>query len=86
MYDGTVIDEHQFTVLGGDMEAIRVRLSERFVAGSTLQDAVKIAHHALSSVDSAINSSELEVAVLTRNSSRRCFARLSESTITQFLV
>jgi len=86
MYDGTVIDEHQFTVLGGDMEAIRVRLSERFVAGSTLQDAVKIAHHALSSVDSAINSSELEVAVLTRNSSRRCFTRLSESTITQFLV
>jgi len=86
MYDGTVIDEHQFTVLGGDMEAIRVRLSERFVAGSTLQNAVKIAHHALSSVDSAINSSELEVAVLTRNSSRRCFSRLSESTITQFLV
>jgi proteasome alpha subunit len=86
MYDGTVIDEHQFTVLGGDMEAIRVRLSERFVAGSTLQNAVKIAHHALSSVDSVINSSELEVAVLTRNSSRRCFTRLSESTITQFLV
>jgi proteasome alpha subunit len=86
MYDGTVIDEHQFTVLGGDMEAIRVRLSERFVAGSTLQNAVKIAHHALSNVDSAINSSELEVAVLTRNSSRRCFTRLSESTITQFLV
>jgi proteasome alpha subunit len=86
MYDGTVIDEHQFTVLGGDMEAIRVRLSERFVAGSTLQNAVKIAHHALSSVDSAINSSDLEVAVLTRNSSRRCFTRLSEYTITQFLV
>jgi proteasome alpha subunit len=86
MYDGTVIDEHQFTVVGGDMEAIRVRLSERFVAGSTLQNAVKIAHHALSSVDSVINSSELEVAVLTRNSSRRCFTRLSESTITQFLV
>ena len=86
MYDGTVIDEHRFTVLGGDMDAIRGRLSERFVAGSTIQNAVKIAHHALSSVDSSINSSELEVAVLTRNSSRRCFDRLSEDTIAQYLV
>ena len=86
MYDGTVIDEHRFTVLGGDMDAIRGRLSERFVAGSTIQNAVKIAHHALSLVDSSINSSELEVAVLTRNSSRRCFDRLSEDTIAQYLV
>ena len=86
MYDGTVIDEHRFTVLGGDMDAIRGRLSERFVAGSTIQNAVKIAHHALSSVDSSINSSELEVAVLTRNSSRRCFDRLSEDTIAHYLV
>jgi proteasome alpha subunit len=86
MYDGTVIDEHQFTVLGGDMETIRGRMAERFVAGSNLQDAVKYAHQALSTTDLPINSSELEVAVLTRSSTRRCFSRLSEATITQYLV
>ena len=86
MYDGTVIDEHQFTVLGGDMETIRGRMAELFVAGSNLQDAVKFAHQALSTTDLPINSSELEVAVLTRSSTRRCFSRLSEATITQYLV
>ena len=86
MYDGTVIDEHQFTVLGGDMEAIRGRMTERFIPGSSLQDAVKFAHQALSIGDTPISSSELEVAVLSRNSSRRCFTRLSESSITQYLI
>ena len=86
MYDGTVVDEHQFTVLGGDMETIRGRMAERFVAGSTLRDAVRCAHQALSPLDTPINSSELEVAVLARDKSRRCFQRLSESTITQYLV
>ena len=86
MYDGTVVDEHQFTVLGGDMETIRGRMAERFVAGSNLQDAVKFAHQALSTTDLPIISSELEVAVLTRNNTRRCFSRLGEATITQYLV
>jgi proteasome alpha subunit len=86
MYDGTVVDEHQFTVLGGDMETIRGRMAERFIAGSSLQDAVKFAHQALSTTDLPINSSELEVAVLTRNNTRRCFSRLGEATITQYLV
>jgi proteasome alpha subunit len=86
MYDGTVIDEHQFTALGGDMETIRGRMAERFIPGSSLQDAVKFAHQALSIGDTPIISSELEVAVLSRNSSRRCFTRLSESSITQYLI
>ena len=85
MYDGTVIDEHQFTVLGGDMEAIRTRLVERFVPQASLQDAVKFAHQALSLNDQQIDSSELEVAVLVRNNSRRCFSRLSDATIIQYL-
>jgi len=86
MYDGTVVDEHQFTVLGGDMETIRGRMAERFVAGSTLRDAVRCAHQALSPLDTPIKDSEFEVAVLARDKSRRCFQRLSESTITQYLV
>ena len=68
------------------METIRGRMAERFVAGSNLQDAVKFAHQALSTTDLPINSSELEVAVLTRNNTRRCFSRLGEATITQYLV
>jgi proteasome alpha subunit len=86
MYDGTVIDEHQYTVLGGDMETIRGRMAERFIAGSSLRDAVRFAHQALSAVDAPIEASELEVAVLARDNSRRCFLRLGESTITEYLV
>ncbi len=85
MYDGTVIDEHRFTVLGGDMEAIRSRLVEIFVPDSSLQDAVKFAHQALSIGNTPISSTELEVAVLVRNVARRCFSRLNETTISQFL-
>lgn len=85
MYDGTVIDEHRFTVLGGDMEAIRNRLAKSFIPDSSLQDAVKFAHQALSVGDTQIGSTELEVAVLLRNGARRCFSRLNESTLTEFL-
>ena len=76
--------------LGGDhykWRALRTNgVAERFVTGSTLRDAVRCAHQALSPSDAPINSSELEVAVLARDNSRRCFQRLSESTITQYLV
>ena len=67
------------------MEAIRTRLVERFVPQASLQDAVKFAHQALSLNDQLIESSELEVAVLVRDNFRRCFSRLSETTIIQYL-
>src|SRR6478735_3885860 len=43
LYDGTVMDERSFTVLGGDAEAIAGRLRESFAADLALDAAVRIA-------------------------------------------
>ena len=81
LYDGTVIDEQQYSVLGGDADAIQVRLRERFTAGMGLTDAVKSAVYALSTGEKTVDSGDVEVAVLRRNGDRRCFYRVPDSAI-----
>ena len=43
LYDGTVMDERRFSVLGGDAEAITARLGDGFAEGLDLAAAVKAA-------------------------------------------
>jgi proteasome alpha subunit len=81
LYDGTVIDERHYSVLGGDADAIHVRLADRFVPGMDLQSAVKLAVHALSREDKSVDAGDVEVAVLRRNGDRRCFHRVADSEI-----
>lgn len=83
LYDGTVIDEQMYSVLGGDADAIQVRLKEQFVPGMNLTAAVKSAVHALSTGDKTVDSGDVEVAVLRRNGDRRCFSRVPESAIAE---
>lgn len=85
MYDGTVLDEQRFCVLGGDAESIRERLSSGFTENGTLSDALKIARSALRGTDQELPVSELEVAVLERNGKRRCFTRLNDDAVTRLL-
>lgn len=85
MYDGTVIDERRFCAIGGDAEAIRGRLDERYRPGAALEDAVKAAVESLESSDRRISHVELEVAVLRRDGDRRCFRRVEPGSIAQFL-
>lgn len=89
MYDGTVLDEQHFTVLGGDMETVRTRLAEKFVPEASLSDAIKFAQFALCDPEAPIEptrSIDLEVALLVRNSTRRCFKRLTTSMVISHLV
>ena len=81
LYDGTVLDEKGFCVLGGDSESVLERLRGTFKSEMTLKDALKSAIAALSSGDRKLSHEELEVAVLERNGRRRCFRRIEDSEI-----
>ena len=81
LYDGTVLDEHNFCVLGGDSEAVITRLGSSFKNDLPLKDAVKVATDVLAGPDRKLSHDELEVAVLERNGRRRCFRRLSDSDV-----
>jgi proteasome alpha subunit len=81
LYDGTVLDEKGFCVLGGDSESVLERLRGTFKGEMTLKDALKSAIAALSGADRKLSHDELEVAVLERNGRRRCFRRIEDSEI-----
>jgi proteasome alpha subunit len=81
LYDGTVMDERMYSVLGGDAEAINARLEAAFTEGMTLQAAVHAATAALSGPDRTLGADDLEVAVLARSNGRRCFRRLSDDDV-----
>lgn len=76
LYDGSVVDEARFSVLGGEAEAITGRLEETFEAGMSLEAAVRAAVDALSGPERTLTSGDLEVAVLARGNGRRKFARV----------
>jgi proteasome alpha subunit len=85
LYDGTVMDEQRFSVLGGDAEAIGTRLSATWTPAMSLAAAVTAARTALSGPDRTLNTPDLEVAVLGRSNGRRCFRRLSDAEVTAVL-
>src|SRR5260221_2779797 len=51
LYDGTVVDEEGFTVLGGEAETVNERLKNAYQANATLVDALKAAVGALGGPD-----------------------------------
>ena len=85
LYDGTVVDERRYTVLGGDAEAIGARMKESFVDGQSLAAAVQEATKALSGTERTLTANDLEVALLSRSNGRRCFRRLSDETVAEAL-
>ncbi|HEY4409614.1 MAG TPA: proteasome subunit alpha [Acidimicrobiia bacterium] len=86
LYDGTVMDEHRFTVLGGQAEAITDALKAEFSAGLDLGAAIRLGVKALGSPDSRdIAADQLEVAVLDRNRPRRMFRRIDDDELTGLL-
>jgi proteasome alpha subunit len=85
LYDGTVMDERRFSVLGGDAESIAARLATDFVDDADLSVAVTLARAALAGPDRMLNPDDLEVAVLSRSNGRRCFHRLSDSMVAELL-
>jgi proteasome alpha subunit len=85
MYDGTVTDESQYCILGGDTEAISQRLSSKVDPTAPLGSALLLATQALSGPDRTLKCDDLEVAILARSNQRRCFARVSDEEVTALL-
>ena len=85
LYDGTVMDQKDMAVLGGDAEAIGQRLRDGFSHGLDLASAVKLGSAALSGPDRQLPVAELEVATLTRGNGRRCFRRLDDPAVAALL-
>ena len=85
LYDGTVMDESHFCVLGGDAESISNRLASAHDDAQSLSDAVRRAVAALAGPDRTLDPDDLEVAVLARGSHRRCFRRLPDGDVSAFL-
>jgi proteasome alpha subunit len=77
LYDGTVMDEEGYTVLGGQAETITQALESRYQAGLTTADAVKLGADVLSGADQQpLPAPQLEVAMLDRTPTGRAFRRL----------
>jgi proteasome alpha subunit len=76
LYDGTVMDEQRFSVLGGDAEEITERVESAWRDGLSLAEALPIAVSALAGPERTLIADDLEVAVLRRSNGRRAFHRI----------
>src|SRR5262249_53781190 len=77
LYDGTVMDEHGFTVLGGQAESITTALESEYEDGCDLAAAVKLGAKVLGEgQQAAVPADQLEVALLDRNRPQRTFRRI----------
>ena len=85
LYDGTVVDEHRFAVLGGESEAITERLAAAWEPELDQQGALRATATALSGPDRTLAAPDLEVAVLDRGNGRRLFRRLEGDELTELL-
>jgi len=79
LYDGTVMDEQNYTVLGGEAEAIAGRLEQAWSPGLDLSSALRVAVAALAGPDRSIAAREVEAAVLDRTTGRRAFRRIDHA-------
>jgi proteasome alpha subunit len=76
LYDGTVNDENDFAVLGGEAEAIHSRFAEDYSASMTLAAGITAAASALAGSERTLVAADLEVAELARRNGRRTFRRV----------
>jgi proteasome alpha subunit len=77
-YDGTLSEERHFAAIGGTEESLRQRLSERYAAGASLQEAIAWAKDACSAdTDGGVADGGWEAAVVDRTNGRRSFRRLT---------
>ena len=90
-YDGTIVDEPEFLVMGGQADTVAAALKASYRPALPLNEAVTIAVAALASVGAdngsprSLPADSLEVAVLDRNRAQRKFRRIVGPALTSLL-
>ncbi|MFC6012191.1 proteasome subunit alpha [Nocardia lasii] len=82
-FDGSIVDEREYVVMGGTTEPILTELKSTYKPGLSLDDALKVAIGALKAGQPeadkdkrALGEASLEVATLEQQRPRRAFRRL----------
>lgn len=83
-FDGTVVDEKGFAVLGGEAEAVASRIGASYRESMTEAEALQFCVEGLSDAE-RLTAQELEVALVDRTLGRRCFQRLEDSQVADLL-
>jgi proteasome alpha subunit len=95
-FDGSIVDEPDFVVMGGQAEAVSGNLREHFSTGMGLADALQVGVRALSAVSpvtagsgnggaTTLTAAQLEVAVLDRRRPKRAFRRITGAALRSLL-
>lgn len=90
-YDGSIVDEPSYLVMGGQTEPISNKMKEAYEVGMSLDAAVKFAAAALSAGTTTTGANgdngvgKLEVAVLERSRPKRAFRRIEGAALTALL-
>ncbi|HEY2166891.1 MAG TPA: proteasome subunit alpha [Jatrophihabitantaceae bacterium] len=90
-YDGTIVDEPDLLVMGGQAEALTAEARKNFRPGLDLAGAIHVAVNALGAVGGAdgkprrLPATQLEVAVLDRTRGKRKFRRITGQALTPLL-
>jgi proteasome alpha subunit len=88
-FDGQVVEEHDFAVMGGAAESVTKYLEERYTPGLSRDEAIKLAAAALGHSETGhrdIPAGDLEVAVLDRTRAQdRKFKRIPAQVLTGIL-
>lgn len=86
-FDGSIVDEPDFVVMGGQADAVTANLRQHFTRGLALAEALRVGVQALSAVSPATSANgggheqlpaeQIEVAVLDRRRPKRAFRRVT---------
>jgi len=85
-FDGTLWEERNFAIIGGNSDKLREYLQREFRENLTRRESLKLATRTLSTLkDSQITHEILEVGILDKNRGRRKFKRLTPEEISELL-
>jgi proteasome alpha subunit len=90
-YDGTIVDEPGYLVMGGQADTLTGEVKLTYHAGASLVDALIVAVGALGSVGGtdggrrSLPAEQLEVAVLDRARTKRKFRRITGAALSELL-
>jgi proteasome alpha subunit len=85
LYDGVVMDEQHYSVLGGQAEQIGETMKDRYEANADLRGALHLGASVLGEEDTPLTAEQLEVALLDRTRDRRAFRRIGRDELATLL-